>query len=54
MRPTHSPAQFYNLWENVISRAELRWDHGDQPSYGSAGNLQKNAVMVAANIIYKF
>jgi len=44
----------YNLWENVISRAEIRWDHGDQPSYGSAGNLQKNAVMVAANFIYKF
>lgn len=44
----------YNLWENVISRAEIRWDHGDQPSYGSLGNLQKNAVMVAANIIYKF
>ena len=44
----------YNLWENVISRAEIRWDHGDQPSYGSAGNLQRNAVMVAANIIYKF
>jgi hypothetical protein len=44
----------YNLWENVISRAELRWDHGDQPSYGPIGNLQKNAVMVAANIIYKF
>ncbi len=44
----------YDLWENVISRAEIRWDHGDQPSYGSAGNLQRNAVMVAANVIYKF
>jgi hypothetical protein len=44
----------YNLWENVISRAEIRWDHGDQPSYGPTGNLQKNAVMLAANIIYKF
>jgi hypothetical protein len=44
----------YNLWENVISRAELRWDHGDQPSYGTPGNLQRNAVMVAANLIYKF
>lgn len=44
----------YNLWENVISRAEIRWDHGDQPSYGSATDLQRNAVMVAANLIYKF
>jgi hypothetical protein len=44
----------YDLWENVISRLEMRWDHGDQPSYGDAANLQRNAVMVAANIIYKF
>lgn len=44
----------YNLWENVISRAEIRWDHGDQPSYGAATDLQRNAVMVAANLIYKF
>lgn len=43
----------YNLWENVISRAEIRWDHGDQDSYGNPPD-QKNAVMVAANIIYKF
>ena len=43
----------YNLWENVISRAEIRWDHGDQDSYGADADL-KNAVMVAANIIYKF
>lgn len=48
----------YDLWENVISRAEIRWDHGDQPSYGpgpAAGQAYlRNAVMVAANIIYKF
>ena len=44
----------YDLWQNVISRAEIRWDHGDQPSYGSTTDLQRNAVMVAANIIYKF
>jgi hypothetical protein len=44
----------YNLWENVISRAEIRWDHAEDAAYGSSGNLQKNAVMVAANIIYKF
>lgn len=44
----------YDLWENVISRLEIRWDHGDQPSYENAGNLQRNEVMVAANLIYKF
>jgi hypothetical protein len=43
----------YNLWENVISRAEIRWDHANQDSYGPDEDL-KNAVMVAANIIYKF
>lgn len=44
----------YDLWENVLSRLEIRWDHGDQPSYENPGNLQKNEVMVAANFIYKF
>jgi len=41
----------------VISRAEIRWDHGDQPSYGQYGNAAgglRNAVLIAANIIYKF
>jgi len=56
----------YSLWENVISRAELRWDHsmsGDAPYGGTAGTfggvtsvrgLQRNAVTVALNLIYKF
>ncbi len=37
---------------NVISRAELRWDHSlkDKP-YGYS---DKNAVTLAANVIYKF
>ncbi len=49
----------YDLWKNVISRLELRWDHSltgrdafggtvpDQPS-------RINAWLLAANIIYKF
>jgi hypothetical protein len=44
----------YSLWDNVLTRAELRWDHsltGDRP-YGNAD--EKNAVSLAANIIYKF
>jgi hypothetical protein len=44
----------YDLWENVISRAEIRWDHSETPLYGQLSDPQKNAVMIAANIIYKF
>jgi hypothetical protein len=45
----------YDLWKNVISRAEFRWDHalnGSDP-WGSAPSLD-NAFVVALNIIYKF
>jgi hypothetical protein len=44
----------YSLWENVVTRAEFRWDHslsGDRP-YGN-GN-EKNAATLAANIVYQF
>ena len=53
----------YALWQNVISRAELRWDHsmsGDAPyggtvnAAGAVTGLQHNAVTLALNIIYKF
>jgi hypothetical protein len=49
----------YDLWKNVLTRAELRWDHslaGDDIFGGStigAPNAE-NAWMLAANIIYKF
>jgi len=55
----------YDLWANVISRLEVRWDHnaGDV-NPGSSGNVfggeavgaptKNNEVMVAANVIYKF
>jgi len=52
----------YDLWKNVISRVEFRWDHdlSDEDThtdgvarFGRDGNL-KNAFMLAANIIYKF
>ena len=46
----------YSLWANVISRAELRWDHsltGDK-LYGRGIGDQKNAFTLAANLIYKF
>jgi hypothetical protein len=44
----------YSLWDNVVTRLELRWDHsltGDHP-YANAD--EKNAVSLAANVVYKF
>jgi hypothetical protein len=49
----------YELWANVLSRLELRWDHaadgselfGGDPG-GSPG--KKNEFLVAANLVYKF
>lgn len=53
----------YDLWANVLSRLELRWDHatsGPKPFGGSTLGSgtgtpnKKNEVLLAANIIYKF
>jgi hypothetical protein len=50
----------YDLWANVISRLEVRWDHnagGGGDAFGGevAGVPTKNnEVLVAANVIYKF
>ena len=57
----------YDLWENVISRLEVRWDHdasGREASDGSAAAFggtgagavpdKLNEIMIAANVIYKF
>jgi len=49
----------YDLWKNVLSRIELRWDHVEHgTAFGSAdavGTPQaENAFMLAGNIIYKF
>jgi hypothetical protein len=48
------------LWANLISRAEIRWDHstsGDNP-YGGTPTApapnEKNAVTLALNLIFKF
>jgi hypothetical protein len=49
----------YKLWENVLSRVELRWDHSqiakayDNTSTGVVGAHQ-NAYMLALNLIYQF
>jgi len=51
----------YDLWANVISRLEVRWDHDADGSSskafgdnGSGAADRNNALMVAANVIYKF
>jgi len=49
----------YDLWKNVISRLELRWDHSlsGQKTWGgttSPDDSRLNEWMVAANVIYKF
>jgi hypothetical protein len=49
----------YDLWKNVISRLEFRWDHsltGSQLFGGEVGQPAnaKNAFLLAANVIYKF
>jgi hypothetical protein len=56
----------YQLWDNVISRLEFRWDHSadGSPHFGGNNNYydedyyygptKHNELMVAANIIYKF
>jgi hypothetical protein len=52
----------YDLWKNVISRLELRWDHslsgnqlfGGNPNIAAPVPDAKNAWMLALNVIYKF
>jgi hypothetical protein len=48
----------YDLWKNVISRLEIRWDHlaGDHAmtGYGNGTANKKNNVLIAANVIYQF
>jgi len=48
----------YDLWKNVLSRAEFRWDHADNGSFFGGSTFgspnQRQAWMLAANVIYKF
>jgi hypothetical protein len=58
----------YDLWKNVLSRLEVRWDHaanGGHPYGGttvsdgeggftSTAPSKRNAYLVAANLVYKF
>jgi len=56
----------YDLWKNVISRLEARWDHANSDAFGGtaadnsttpptpATYKTDNAYAIIANIIYKF
>jgi putative OmpL-like beta-barrel porin-2 len=52
----------YDLWKNVISRLELRWDHaadgtkafGGDGALGSVAPDKRNEFTIAANLIYRF
>jgi hypothetical protein len=52
----------YDLWKNVLSRVEFRWDHaadgnaafGGDGGLGSVAPAKKNEYLLAANFIYKF
>lgn len=42
----------YALWQNVVTRAEFRWDHAAKGTIGVGGD--KNDLSLALNVIYKF
>jgi hypothetical protein len=48
----------YDLWKNVLSRIEFRWDHVEHgDAFGGTAQGDPNradAYMLAANVIYKF
>jgi hypothetical protein len=50
----------YNLWANVITRGEFRWDHTDDNNFGTSDSFplgapnRQNDYLLALNIIYQF
>jgi len=44
----------YDLWENVISRLEIRYDNSPDGDVYGRNSDEQSATMVAANFIYKF
>jgi len=46
----------YQLWANVLSRAEIRWDHSEHgtPFSNSGDTSTANAFTLALNLIYQF
>ena len=49
----------YNLWANVISRLEARWDHAEHGKFFGANQTtgaakRNNDFLLALNLIYQF
>jgi len=50
----------YQLWANVLSRLEFRWDHVDADAFGyshgavTGSPIKKNDFLVALNLVYQF
>jgi hypothetical protein len=44
----------YNLWANVISRLEFRWDHVDSGDAFANNHADSDSFLLAANVIYTF
>jgi len=44
----------YDLWANVVSRVEFRWDHAEAGKQFGATGGNENAYLVALNLVYKF
>ena len=49
----------YDLWKNVLSRLEFRWDHAADGSKAYGGTVagapdKKNSYILLANVVYKF
>jgi len=46
----------YNLWANVLTRLEFRWDHDitGNSMFNDIDDPDENAVSLALNVIYKF
>jgi hypothetical protein len=46
----------YDLWKNVLSRLEFRWDHSANATaiYGGTPPTKDNSYILLADIAYKF
>ena len=43
----------YDLWANVVSRVEFRWDHTESGTEFNANDTE-SAYLIALNLVYKF
>jgi hypothetical protein len=48
----------YQIWANVLSRVEFRWDHVDGDAFGATSDTEnpykKNDFLLAVNLVYQF